>query len=95
MSSPLSTALPEPLRERIQALAANQGISPDQFITAALEEKLAWLEAEKRMWERSARGNLEGFQRVMDKVPDVEPEEHDRLSPELAARLDEKFGKVR
>ena len=32
----------------------------------------------------AARGRREKFDRVMSKVPDIEPEEHDRLSPHNA-----------
>ena len=32
--------------------------------------------------ERAARGSREKFERVLSKVPDVEPEAHDRLSPQ-------------
>jgi hypothetical protein len=31
--------------------------------------------------ERAARGSREKFEDVLSKVPDVEPEAHDRLSP--------------
>ena len=34
--------------------------------------------------ERAARGSREKFERVLSKVPDVEPEAHDRLSPRNA-----------
>ena len=33
---------------------------------------------------RAARGSREKFERVLSKVPDVEPEAHDRLSPRNA-----------
>ena len=35
--------------------------------------------------ERAARGSREKFERVLSKVPDVEPEAHDRLSPRNTA----------
>jgi hypothetical protein len=31
--------------------------------------------------ERAARGSREKFEAVLAKVPDVEPEEHDRIMP--------------
>ena len=34
--------------------------------------------------ERAARGSREKFERVLSKVPDVEPEPHDHLSPDNA-----------
>ncbi len=48
---------------------------------ASLAEKVAVLDAESYIHERAARGSRGKFERVLSKVPDVEPEEHDRLSP--------------
>ena len=42
-------------------------------------------DADSYIRERAARGNREDFDRVMSKVPNVEPEEHDRPSPHNSA----------
>lgn len=83
--STLNVNIPESLRRRAQALARDDGVPLDQFIATALAEKVAVLDADSYIRERTARGNREKFDRVLSKVPDVEPEEHDRLSPENAA----------
>ena len=83
--STLNVNIPESLHRRAQSLAQDDGIPLDQFIATALAEKVAVLDADSYIRERAARGSREKFDRVLSKVPDVEPEEHDRLSPHNAA----------
>ncbi len=82
--STLNVNIPESLHRRAQSLAQDDGVPLDQFIASALAEKVAVLDAEGYIRERAARGSREKFDRVLAKVPDVEPEEHDRLSPSNA-----------
>jgi hypothetical protein len=79
--STLSVNIPESLRRRAQALAQDDGIPLDQFIATALAEKVAVLDADDYIRERAARGSREKFDAILAKVPDVEPEEHDRITP--------------
>ena len=83
--STLNVHLPESLHRRAQSLAQDDGVPLDQFIATALAEKVAVLDADSYIRERAARGSREKFDQVLSKVPDVEPEEHDRLSPHNAA----------
>ena len=83
--STLNVNIPESLHRRAQSLAEDDGVPLDQFIATALAEKVAILDADTYIRERAARGNREKFDRVLSKVPDVEPEEHDRLSPQSVA----------
>ena len=83
--STLNVNIPESLHRRAQSLAQDDGVPLDQFIATALAEKIAVLDADSYIRERAARGSREKFDRVLSKVPDVEPEEHDRLSPHNAA----------
>ena len=75
--SALSLRLPESLHKQVKELAKNEGMSMDQFITSAVAEKLSALMTEEYLAERAARGNREAFERVLAKVPDVEPDEED------------------
>lgn len=51
----------------------------DQFVAIALSAQVsAWM-AKEYLEERAKRGSWEKFQKILSKVPDVEPEEHDRL----------------
>jgi hypothetical protein len=82
--STLNVNIPESLHRRAQSLAQDDGVPLDQFIATALAEKVAVLDADSYIRERAARGSREKFDRVLSKVPDVEPEDHDRLSPHNA-----------
>lgn len=83
--STLNVNIPESLHRRAQSLAQDDGVPLDQFIATALAEKVAVLDADSSIRERAARGSRDKFDRVLSKVPDVEAEEHDRLSPHNAA----------
>ncbi len=83
--STLNVNLHESLHRRVQSLAHDDGVPLDQFIATALAEKVAVLDADSYIRARAAHGSREKFDRVLSKVPDVEPEEHDRLSPHNAA----------
>lgn len=77
--SNLSLRLPESLHKQVKALAKQEGVSINQFVTTALAEKLSALMTQEYLEARARRGNREAFERVLDKVPDAEPEPHDRL----------------
>lgn len=83
--STLNVNLPESLHRRAQSLAQDDGVPLDQFIATALAEKVAVLDADSYIQARAARGSREKFDRALSKVPDVEPEAHDRLSSPTAA----------
>ena len=83
--STLNVNIPESLHRRAQSLAQDDGVPLDQFIATALAEKVAVLDADSYIRERAARGSREKFDRVLAKVPDVEPEPQDRLLPHNAA----------
>lgn len=71
----LQAKIPDSLYQQLQTFVLQQKLSIDQFVTLALGEQLAkgYLE------ERARRGSWEKVQRILAKVPDVEPEEYDRL----------------
>lgn len=78
--STLNVNIPESLRRRAESLAQDDGIPLDQFIATALAEKVAVLDADSYIRERAVRGSREKFERVLSKVPNADPGEHDRLS---------------
>jgi hypothetical protein len=77
--STISLRLPDSLHSTARALAEKESISLNQLITLALAEKLSALLTEEYLEERARRGNRKKFQRALNKVADVEPEEEDRL----------------
>jgi hypothetical protein len=77
--SAISLRLPESLHERAREVARRESVSVNQLITLALAEKLSALMTEDYLEMRARRGDRAKFEDAMSKVPDVEPEEYDRL----------------
>ena len=77
--SAISVLLPESLHEAVRELAQRENVSINQFITLALAEKVSALKTEEYLSARAQRGSRAKFEAALDKVADVEPEDHDRL----------------
>lgn len=76
----LSIRLPESLHKGVKEAAQREGISMNQFIATAVAEKLAALMTEEYLQLRAARGSREKYEAALAQVPDVEPEEYDRIT---------------
>ena len=72
----VSINIPEDLYHEAKAIADAQHMSVDDLIASAFAEQLA---AWERLKQRAAQGRREEYLKVLGKVPDVEPEEHDRI----------------
>ena len=77
--STLSLRLPNSLHDEVKSLAKKEGISINQFISSAVVEKMSSLLTEQYLVKRSQKGNKQAFLDAMSKVPNIEPEEKDRL----------------
>ena len=77
--STLSVRLSESLHKRAKSLAKAENISVNQLVATALAEKVAVLDAETYIKDRAARADRNKFLAALDQVPDVEPEDRDRL----------------
>ena len=77
--STLSVRLPESLHKKIKELAEKEGVSMNQFITLAVSEKISALLTIDYLKERAENASKQKFKNIMDQVPDVEPEEYDKL----------------
>jgi len=75
----IQTELPDLIYQRAVEIAQREHISLDQLIALAVAGQVAAVNTRDSMEERAKRGNWAGFDRFMAKVPDVEPEPHDRL----------------
>jgi len=71
--------IPESLLRQIRDLAKREGITVDQFISSAAAEKAAAWTTVEYLNERAKRGNREKFFSALDKVPEVEPDESDKI----------------
>ncbi|SHF73338.1 HicB family protein [Fodinibius roseus] len=77
--STLSVRLPDSLHKKLKELAEQEGVSMNQFITLAVSEKMSALLTVDYLKERAERGSQKAFEEIMREVPDVEPEEYDKL----------------
>jgi len=77
--STMSLRLPDSLHEAARQLAQKDHVSVNQFVATALAEKISALMTEDYLKERARQGSRKKFESILAKVPDVEPEEYDRL----------------
>lgn len=71
--------IPDSLHKSLSDLAGRDGISIDQFISTAIAEKLSALMTENYLKDRANRGDRAKYEAILAKVPDVEPEEYDKI----------------
>ena len=77
--STLSLRIPNSLHKQIRELAKREGISINQFVASAAAEKMTALLTEEYIETRAKRASLQKFQKVLEKVPDVELEDFNRV----------------
>lgn len=78
--STLSLRLPDSLHQRLKAIAQKDGVSINQFISAAVAEKMSALMTEEYLAKRATKGSKDKFLKAMSKVPDTEPDPVDKKS---------------
>jgi len=69
-------AVPDDLYNKAAEVAAKDHVSVEEFVSAAVANRLAsreYIESQARLFKK------EDFERALKEIPDVEPEEHDRL----------------
>ena len=76
--SSVTVEIPDSLRRRIEALAAEEGYSLEQFMASAAGEKLAVLLTTNFVKSEARAGRREDFDRYLAAVPDVPAPEWDR-----------------
>jgi hypothetical protein len=72
----ISVSVPEELYNKAVKIAKAQHVSVDEVFESAFVEQLA---AWERLRQRAVRGDRGKFLAVLDKVPDIEPQDFDRL----------------
>lgn len=77
--SAMSLRLPDSLHDKVREVAEKEGISMNQLVTLAVAEKLSALLTEEYLLSRAQRADLDRFQEILAKVPDVPPEPGDEL----------------
>jgi hypothetical protein len=71
--------IPDSLHKSLSDLVNRDGISIDQFISTAITEKLSALMTENYLKDRAKKDNRAKYEKILAKVPDVEPEEYDKI----------------
>ena len=77
--STLSLRLPESMHKQIKEISKKEGISINQFIASAVAEKMSAFSTRDYLEMRSKRANKNDFKKALSQIPDIEPEEFDRL----------------
>jgi hypothetical protein len=76
-------------------LARHEGISINQLVSAALADKMSALLTEEYLEARARRGSHERFDAALAQVPDVEPDQNDRLDEASDKRVPSKSRRKR
>jgi hypothetical protein len=79
----LSLRLPESLHRKLGDVAERDGVSINQWISSAVAEKMSAQLAQEYIAERAKRASRRKFDVILAKVPDVEPDEADRIPASL------------
>jgi hypothetical protein len=87
----LSLRLPESLHRKLGEVAARDGVSINQWISSAVAEKMSAQLTQEYIAERAKRASRKKFDAILARVPDVEPEEVDRI-PDSLRRAGRKRG---
>jgi hypothetical protein len=84
--SAIQIEMPKLVHDRAQKLARAQSMSLDRLMVVALVEKLSTVFPDNALEKRARRGNRNGFEKFMAGVPDIEPDELDKLPKSFKTR---------
>lgn len=76
----IETKIPDSILRQAKSFAEREGLSIEEVINLCLAHSLGAWTSKGIIAERGKSGSREKFLEFMSKVPDVEPEEHDRLN---------------
>ena len=77
--STLSLRLPDSVHKKIREFARREGISINQFIASAVSEKISAFATLEYLKQRAIQADEKKYKSAITHVPDIEPEEFDRL----------------
>lgn len=72
--SVLNIDLPNSLRQRLEEIAKNEGVSVNELVIEMVDKISANKVLEKIKQEASTRDTRQSFEKFLQAVPDVEPE---------------------
>jgi len=74
-------------------VAERDGVSINQWISSAVAERMSAQLVQEYIAERAKRASRKKFDAILARVPDVEPEEHDRI-PDSLRKVRRKKGRT-
>ncbi|MDY0092916.1 MAG: toxin-antitoxin system HicB family antitoxin [Candidatus Vecturithrix sp.] len=77
--SAIQIQLPEQLHQKTIEIARKHHLSVDEIVAASLSQWLSRIVPDSYLEERAKRSTGKGFSAVLEQVPDVPPEEYDRM----------------
>jgi len=77
--SSITIQLPDSLYAQVKQFTAQEHSTVEHFALLAIAEKLSSLATVDYIEQRAKQANLNRLDELLLKVPDVEPQEHDRL----------------
>jgi hypothetical protein len=77
--TPIQAQIPDYLYRQVESIAEKENISIDMIVSMALSGHLTTLLTQQYLEDKAKKGSWQRFQAILAKVPDVEPEEYDRL----------------
>ena len=76
-SSTYPLRLPRSVKEAVEKLARDEGISMNQFVATAVAEKLAAMSTATFFAERKSRADIKAFKRLLNRTGGEAPREGD------------------
>jgi hypothetical protein len=77
--SAIRLRLPDSLHNRVRDLSKKDHVSINQFVATAVAEKISALETQEYLGTRAKRASRKKFREALAQIPDVEPDDDDRL----------------
>ncbi len=71
--SVINIDLPDSISDKLHKISKNK-FEIENFVIVAVAEKLEYLQ------ERAKLADIEDFEKILAKVPDIEPEEYDKIN---------------
>ncbi|MGC1309905.1 MAG: hypothetical protein WA885_21980 [Phormidesmis sp.] len=76
---PIQAQIPDYLYKQIVAIAQKENISIDMIVSMALSGHITTLLNNQYLEDRAEKGSWQRFQKILEKVPSIEPDNFDRL----------------
>jgi hypothetical protein len=77
--STLNISLPESIRQRVETMAREDGVSVDSLVATILSQRIAVADADSYVRRRGSGGSAQQLMEILSLAPQIEPESHDRL----------------